>query len=194
MKATAELFLYPANGEEIISKIAQVCYQSKKPVPIKKLVEAGHLSVLEHVQATFVITCSIQTLLQITRHRHLSFTVQSSRGSELNGYYETGEDLLDLLLELAMKQYHDFMKECKDFKKEDLAYLLPKGAMYKLYVTGNLRAWYEYLPKRLCKRAQKEHREIAMQIKEHLAKVYPNIFEDVTAPCDHCKEEGCSFS
>ena len=78
--------------------------------------------------------------------------------------------------------------------KEDIAYILPKGAVYELFITGNLRAWYEYLPKRMCKRAQKEHREIAMQIKEMLAKVYPNIFEGVTAPCDHCKEEGCSFS
>ena len=193
MKTTAELYAYAPMGEKLIGTIAQVCYQSPKPVPVKKLVEAGHLSVLEHVQATFVITCSIQTLLQITRHRHLSFTVQSSRGSELKGYYETSTPYINASIQRLMEVYAYEIFE-GDYPKEDLAYLLPKGAMYQLYVTGNLRAWYEYLPKRLCKRAQKEHRELAMQIKEQLAEVYPNIFADVTAPCSYCKEERCAFA
>lgn len=193
MKTTAELYAYAPMGEKLIGTIAQVCYQSPKPVPVKKLVEAGHLSVLEHVQATFVITCSIQTLLQLTRHRHLSFTVQSSRGSELVDHYETGIPAIDGILDRLMEEYSEMIIEA-DHNKENIAYLLPKGAMYQLYVTGNLRAWYEYLPKRLCKRAQKEHRELAMQIKEQLAEVYPNIFADVTAPCSHCKEERCAFA
>lgn len=194
MKSTAELFFIPLNASGMISEIAQVCYQSPRPVPIKKLVEAGHLSVLEHMTATFHIRCSTKILLQLTRHRHASFTVQSSRGSELDGFYATGDDLLDKLLEIAMKQYHDVMIERKDLKKEDIARLLPQGAMYELFMTMNLRGWYEYLPKRLCKRAQEEHRELAEQILKELEWAEPDIFKGLTANCKYCREEGCSFA
>lgn len=48
---------------------------------IKKIIESGHLSVLEHCYASFLVTCSVRVLGQLTRHRHLSFTCKSARGS-----------------------------------------------------------------------------------------------------------------
>ena len=51
---------------------------------LQKSIEAGHLSLLEHSMATFEIECSLGVLGQITRHRHLSFTVKSSRGAEFD--------------------------------------------------------------------------------------------------------------
>jgi len=52
------------------------------------IIEAGHLSVMEHSIATLDLTCSQKVLAQITRHRHFSFTVQSSRGMDMgsSGY------------------------------------------------------------------------------------------------------------
>ncbi len=46
-------------------------------------------------------------------------------------------------------------KECiaDGLAEQDAAYFLPQGVETSLVVTGNFRAWYEYLPKRLCKRA-----------------------------------------
>ena len=41
------------------------------------------------------------------------------------------------------------------------AYVLPLATNVTMTVTGNLRAWLEYLPKRLCKRASSEHQMIA---------------------------------
>lgn len=79
-------------------------------------------------------------------------------------------------------------------KKEDAAYLLPKGAEYTLVVTGNFRAWYEYLPKRMCKRAQQEHRQLAMEIQKQLAKSCPEIFDRDFMKCAMCTERSCSFS
>ena len=193
MQNEIELIHITPNASEMISRIAQVCYQSKNPVPVYHLVDRGHLSVLEHATATFRIKCSIQMLLQLTRHRHLSFTVQSSRGSELNGHYETGDKFIDPFIHTFMENYKRLM-ERREYKKEDLAYLLPKGAMYEVFVTGNLRAWYEYLPKRMCARSQKEHQKVACMIQEILAKEEPLIFENLTAPCSTCKEERCDFA
>lgn len=50
---------------------------------IKKIIESGHLSVLEHCYASFLVTCSVRVLGQLTRHRHLSFTCKSARGVSL---------------------------------------------------------------------------------------------------------------
>lgn len=177
----------------LIRRAMGECYQ--RPLGVKtvqKAIEAGHLSVLEHCYASFEITVSTSVLLQLTRHRHLSFTVQSSRGCELKTYHKTGIEYIDKLLEEHMADYAYVYQEA--VKKEDVAYLLPKGAEYTLVITGNFRAWYEYLPKRMCKRAQQEHRQLAMEIQKQLAKACPEIFDRDFMKCDMCTERSCSFS
>lgn len=177
----------------LIRRAMGECYQ--RPLgekTVQRAIEAGHLSVLEHCYASFEITVSTSVLLQLTRHRHLSFTVQSSRGCELKTYHKTGIEYIDKLLEEHMADYDYVYQEA--VKKEDAAYLLPKGAEYTLVVTGNFRAWYEYLPKRMCKRAQQEHRQLAMEIQKQLAKACPEIFDRDFMKCDMCTERSCSFS
>ena len=177
----------------LIRRAMGECYQ--RPLGVKtvqKAIEAGHLSVLEHCYASFEITVSTSVLLQLTRHRHLSFTVQSSRGCELKTHHKTGIEYIDKLLEEHMADYAYVYQEA--VKKEDAAYLMPKGAEYTLVVTGNFRAWYEYLPKRMCKRAQQEHRQLAMEIQKQLAKACPEIFDRNFMKCDMCTERSCSFS
>lgn len=39
--------------------------------------------------------------------------------------------------------------------------VLPQGVQTSLVVSGNFRAWFEYLGKRLCNRAMPEHRQLA---------------------------------
>ena len=183
-----------SNPMEILKIAAGQCYQKEaNDKVIEHIVEAGHLSVLEHCYATFEVTCSLAVLLQLTRHRHLSFTVQSSRGSELTGFYECGNEYVDNLNEIAMACYHK-VSQVKSAPQEVLQYMLPKAVEYKMVITGNFRAWFEYLPKRLCKRASKEHRDLAMHILQILHLICPEVFLKCRTPCATCKEKGCSFS
>lgn len=189
----AEARLVTSTNEpmELLKLAAGECYQTKATNGvIKHIVKAGHLSVLEHCSATFEVTCSITTLLQLTRHRHLSFTVQSSRGSKLTSVYKTGKDSIDNAVESIMATYESLTD---DYEKQEAAYVLPKAAQYKLIVTGNFRAWFEYLPKRLCKRASKEHQELAQKIYQELVTVCPEVFGQVKPNCANCQESGCSF-
>ena len=189
----AKLISITPNAMSLLKRAAGQCYQKEvSDAVIQHIIKAGHLSVLEHCYATFEVTCSITTLLQLTRHRHFSFTVQSSRGSELTSVYETGDDLIDHMTEYMMQVYHEKVAE-GDRKKEDLAYMLPKAAEYKLVITGNFRAWFEYLPKRLCKRASKEHQELAQQIYQALVVACPQVFGNVKPNCKSCNEKGCSY-
>ena len=189
----AKLISITPNAMSLLKRAAGQCYQKEaSDAVIQHIINAGHLSVLEHCYATFEVTCSITTLLQLTRHRHFSFTVQSSRGSELTSVYKTGDELIDHMAKHMMQVYHDKVAE-GDRKKEDLAYMLPKAAEYKLVITGNFRAWFEYLPKRLCKRASKEHQELAQKIYQALVAACPQVFGNVKPNCEHCNEKGCSY-
>ena len=104
----AKLISMTPNAMSLLKRAAGQCYQKEaSDAVIQHIIKAGHLSVLEHCYATFEVTCSITTLLQLTRHRHFSFTVQSSRGSELTSVYETGDDLIDHMTEYMMQVYHE---------------------------------------------------------------------------------------
>lgn len=191
---SVKLIQAPAFPMKILKTAAGQCYQKEaNDKVIEHIVEAGHLSVLEHCYATFEVTCSLAVLLQLTRHRHLSFTVQSSRGSELTGLYECEHEAINEMNRLTMAAYH-LESKMKRTPQEVLQYALPKAVEYKLVVTGNFRAWFEYLPKRLCKRASKEHRELAELILHALRANCPEVFLKCGTPCVTCKEKGCSFS
>lgn len=160
---------------------------------IKKIIESGHLSVLEHCYASFLVTCSVRVLGQLTRHRHLSFTCKSARGSRfdtlVNPYTLESVPLGDFNVG---RTYNSALND-DDTKEEQAAYFLPQGVETSLVVTGNFRAWYEYLPKRLCKRAMPEHRKLAELIQERLADAAPEIFDKSFMNCKNCTERSCDF-
>lgn len=160
---------------------------------IKKIIESGHLSVLEHCYASFLVTCSVRVLGQLTRHRHLSFTCKSARGSRfdtlVNPYTLGRVPLSDFNVG---RTYNSALSD-KDTKEEQAAYFLPQGVETSLVVTGNFRAWYEYMPKRLCKRAMPEHRKLAEMIQERLADAAPEIFDKNFMNCKNCTERSCDF-
>lgn len=160
---------------------------------IKKIIESGHLSVLEHCYASFLVTCSVRVLGQLTRHRHLSFTCKSARGSRfdtlVNPYTLESVPLGDFNVG---RTYNSALND-EDTKEEQAAYFLPQGVETSLVVTGNFRAWHEYLPKRLCKRAMPEHRKLAEMIQERLADAAPEIFDKNFMNCANCTERSCDF-
>ena len=189
---SVKLLSYTNDYKKVLMTAVSQCYQSKPSMSaVEHCINAGHYSVLEHCIATFEVTCSLQVLLQLTRHRHLSFTVQSSRGSELDCTVDTGDKITNLLIAETMKGYIHRLEA--GVSLEDCAYLLPKAITYNLVVTGNFRAWLEYLPKRLCKRTQEEHRKLAKAIHEELKAYIPEVFDRPLVNCENCKENQCNF-
>ena len=176
----------------VIKTAISQCYQKEATdATVKHILKAGHLSVLEHASASFHVTCSLTVLLQMTRHRHLSFTVESSRGSTLSGMECRDIERIDRYNQQTMAFYNELIYG--GIRPEDAAYVLPKAVLYRFVVTGNFRAWYEYLPKRLCKRASKEHRKLAELLHNELCLLCPEIFCHVKANCAMCNERSCDF-
>lgn len=164
---------------------------------IQSIINSGHLSILEHCYASFEIECSVRVLGQLTRHRHLSFTCKSARGSKFDTLetphfdFKTDAATYDYLKSIALEPYNLALEA--GMKEEAAAYLLPQGARTSIVVTGNFRAWFEYLPKRLCKRAMPEHRELADKIHKELATAVPEIFDRGFMNCANCTERSCNF-
>lgn len=170
--------------------------------------KAGHLSLLEHAYATFDIEMSQKCLAQITRHRQLSFTVKSTRGTDFSdgGYFDSQEhdwgdiphhtvvaDCINKIIEKQIKEYQLLIQDGIPY--QIAAYVLPLATNVTMTVTGNLRAWLEYLPKRLCKRASREHQAIAREIYKQLNKAYPDLFTlEILGMCEGCKETSCDFT
>lgn len=191
---TVQLIDITPNAMEKLALVASVCYQSQPSKKVvKKILELGHWSVFEHCYATFRINMSVAALLQMTRHRHLSFTVQSSRATELTDFYKPDDERVLDTIDETMTRYHT-RANSGNYEHDELLYMLPKAAMYKVYVTGNFRAWMEYLPKRMCKRAMREHREIANEISRILTAKYPDIFGKIGPNCQRCNEKNCEFT
>lgn len=189
--------------DTILGAISQCHGRPANPKVLDSVINSGHLSVLEHAMATFEIQCSLAVLGQITRHRHLSFTVKSTRVAEFDDYY-VPEEIYDLRESSDAKAiYFDFVGDSfSEYQKlitlgvsrESAAYLLPKATMTSMYVSGNLRAWLEYLPHRLCSRALPEHRDIAARIHSELTLAIPEIFNRELKRCNNgCKEKSCTF-
>lgn len=160
---------------------------------IKKIIESGHLSVLEHCYASFLVTCSVRVLGQLTRHRHLSFTCKSARGSRFDTLVNPYTLNRVPLSSFNVGRSYSSALSDKDTKEEQAAYFLPQGVETSLVVTGNFRAWYEYMPKRLCKRAMPEHRKLAEAIQKCLADAAPEVFDRNFMNCAHCTERSCDF-
>ena len=193
------------DAQQLVEFAGRACYQSfHKPNPktarnkdyiARTLHEQKHFSIAEHATATFYITGVSRALLaEITRHRHLSFSVLSQRfvdESEANivippaargsekftwefenaavGARHSYRELVEALLDsgLARKQ-----------AREAARAVLPNMIETKIVVTGNMRAWHEVIERRTAPDADAEFQEVAGMIRDELKKLAPAIFKD----------------
>ena len=194
---TAKLISITPNVEELLKAVCSKPYGKNCSMRViqEHIISSGHLSVLEHCYASFEVECSVAVLGQLTRHRHLSFTCQSARGCEFDDMIipeALKKDWEQEGMNMGLIMYRACLQE--GYAPEDARYFLPQGVKTKIVVTGNFRSWFEYFPKRLCKRAMPEHRKVAEAILKELKEACPVIFDRNFMNCGvNCKEKGCEF-
>ena len=190
--------------EQVMDGVDGSSIEEQKDNLIKQLLQRGHYGPFEHVSITFSIKgISRVTMAQITRHRHLSFDVQSMRyvdfseGSEIaipksltdtdhfsreTGLVEAEDDVRKELLE----KYENFAEESISFyeemvdagiPKEDARFALPLGTEVNMTMTGNARTMLHILDMRRKADAQWEARELSNEILQELMLWMPTTFE-----------------
>ena len=168
------------------------------------IVKSGHTSTLEHINFTFAIEGVSRSLLaQLTRHRHMSFSVQSQRYVKLSSESRSGgfeyavpetvrdeskKAKLNNLTETApsftaLEYFEDCMVElqhCYDkliecgVPQEDARAVLPNATTCNLVMSANLRTLLDFYSKRKPGNgAQHEITLLAEELKNRVVEVEP---------------------
>lgn len=165
----------------------------------KQIVSSGHTSTLEHITFTFAVENVSRALLaQLTRHRHISFSVQSQRYVKLSSDSRSGgfdyvtpktiknEPLLHtvdgyVVEENPYRTFESMMRRIQDFydilislgiPQEDARAVLPNATATNLVMTLNLRTALDFYSKRKHGNgAQDEIAQLAEAIKNEITAV-----------------------
>jgi len=191
------------SAEDIVSYCARVSNPSNQmntetaPRLLKYLIKHQHWSPFEMVSATIEIVTSRAIAAQILRHRSFSFQEFSQRYSvatklediqwRMQGKTnrQVGDAEVDLppeklelvnnALDSSLKAYDALIEY--GMAKECARMVLPLITQTTMYMTGTLRSWIHYIDLRAKEDTQKEHREIAIAIKNIFTKEFPVISE-----------------
>lgn len=167
---------------------------------IRKIVESGHESPLEHVKFTFAVEGVSRALThQLVRHRIASFSQQSQRYVKAANFNyiipaSIGRDKILLAeftkvmdkIQLAYNRMSKrFEQKGKSGEKvnQDIRFVLPQAIETKIVVTMNCRELLHFFRQRCCSRAQWEIRELAGQMLK-ISKIHlPEIFSRAGSKC-----------
>jgi thymidylate synthase (FAD) len=191
------------NPEEFIVYIARVSNPANQMNVetghklLRYLIKHKHYSPFEHVSCTFEIKTSRAIAAQILRHRSFTFQEFSQRYAEATTLEplewrrqgktnrQVGDEPVDLFAEQseainkAQKAALEAYKLLIDtgMAKECARMILPLNTQTTIYMTGTLRSWIHYLDLRCAIETQKEHRDIALDIKKRLENIFPETFK-----------------
>jgi thymidylate synthase (FAD) len=196
--------------DELAELAGRNCYQSwDRPNPktssnesyLYNIISQQHFSVMEHGTVTFYVEGVSRSLLaELTRHRHLSFSVVSQRYVDANDlgvvYPPILNDLDDedsnfarSLLEFAGDDARSAYNSLVDIfvkngykrkqAREAARAVLPNMTDSPMIVTGNIRAWRDVLSKRYHIAADREIQEFAGEVLKHLRVLAPNSVQDI---------------
>jgi thymidylate synthase (FAD) len=192
------------NGEDLVAFMARVSNpdnQDNKETAsklVKYLIKNKHWSPLDMVDMCVEIETTRDIARQILRHRSFYFQEFSQRYAAVSDFEfsevrmqdeknrQNSLETDDLYIKNwwnaaqlrvqseAELMYNQALK--KGIAKEQARKLLPEGlTMSKMYMKGTLRNWIHYIDVRCDPSTQKEHREVALLIKEQLLKCYPTM-------------------
>jgi thymidylate synthase (FAD) len=154
------------------------------------LLRSGHFGPFEHAQAYFAVEdISRVAMAQVTRHRHMSFDVQSQRYVEFSdkepvippSFEENypggvrGDAILEDWWEDAVHRYELALEA--DIPKEDARFFLPQATPVNLTFSANPRSLMHFFDLRKNMKSQWEAREFATQVLDEASEWAPLTFE-----------------
>jgi thymidylate synthase (FAD) len=167
---------------------------------IAGLLRSGHFGPFEHPKAYFFVEgISRVAMAQVTRHRHMSFDVQSQRYVNFgdkepvapptfeetsNGWVDqTWVDTLEDHWESSVNLYESALD--KGIPKEDARFFLPQATPVNLTFSANPRSLMHFFDLRNSGAAQWEAREFAQQVLEECEEWAPITFKKYEKHINH---------
>jgi thymidylate synthase (FAD) len=178
--------------EALIEHAGRICYRSQaQGTPestarfIRKRVQEGHESIIEHASASFEISgISRACSHQIVRHRIASYSQESQRYVDMSDpEWVVPADVAADPQALAtwnesLAQTQEAYRRLRErgIKKEDARFLLPNAAATRLIMTANFRELLHMFRIRISPHAQWEICQVCVRMLEAVHAHAPNTF------------------
>ena len=204
--SSCKLIWITPEAEKLIAYCARVSSKNQDNPNIKGLlkycIREGHWSIFEMCNMCIEINTTRAISAQILRHRSFSFQELSQRYAKIEkkpDYFDlrrqdhkNRQNSIDDISEETKKELNNSVRmtlldidRCyqnlldNGVAKECARMILPMNSPTKLYMNGNIRSWIHYLKVRCDPSTQKEHRDIALEIKDIFEKELPIIYQAV---------------
>jgi len=183
-----------------LERACRTCYRSEEKISeesyktlLKNCITRGHESILEHEKITVRLTCDIGVYKDLTRHRHASFSIESTR------YCNYGKDKFDneikfikpVNLNEGTEAYNEWYKICNFIEEayikmskigatpDQMRMILPHSTAAEVTMTANIREWKHILSLRCTKHTHPAVEQVMIPILLHFKKNMPEIFDAV---------------
>lgn len=148
-----------------------------------RIIKAGHESILEHITLTYSVKGLSRACLQeLSRHRHISLSVESTRHTlrkqlENEQWVESFADKL-LPCQRDLLYYAVKLAKISDYGNDELKYYLPEFWPTNLILTSNIRELRHIIKLRTNPAALNEFRVLAYSLYEAVPEEYRYLLED----------------
>lgn len=192
------------NGKQImrnIEKACRTCYRTEGSITdnsyknlLSNCINRGHESVLEHEKITIRMYCDLGVYKDLTRHRHASFSIESTR------YCNYGKDKFDNELKFIEPcnidksdgdLYVCWYNCMEDIEKhymnmvsrgatpDQMRMLLPHSIAAEVVMTANIREWRHILSLRATKFVHPSIQQLMIPLLLKFKEEMPEIFNDI---------------
>lgn len=196
------------DGEKILKNLeraGRTCYKSEDKISessartfVKKIIEMGHETILEHEKVTVRIICDRGVTHEIVRHRLASYSQESTRYCNYSFDKHDGQitfiepcfwnanDSLNIakrkIWSIAMRNTEQAYLELIKLgaSPQEARSVLPNSLKTEIVMTANLREWRHFFKLRCSPKAHPQMREIAIPLLEEFKRLIPVIFDDIT--------------
>lgn len=195
----------PLNGQAILNRIeeiARTCYRSEDKITadgesakkiVRALSQAGHGAMLEHATISMRYVSNIAAYKDLTRHRHGSYAIESTRWCNYNkGKFGSEIKFLDPIEipkdSLKYQVWLNSMEQAEQnymtlasmgAKPDELSLVLPQSTAAEFVITANLREWNHIFGLRAVGHSRPCVKQIMQPTLEIFHKEIPIVFDDV---------------
>ena len=198
-----------------LERACRTCYRSEDKITdesyktlLKNCINRGHESILEHEKVTIRMICDIGVYKDITRHRHASFSIESTR------YCNYGKDKFDneikfiepVNIEEDSSLYKEWKESCEEIEKhyikmaelgatpDQMRMILPHSTAALVTMTANIREWRHILSLRTTKHTHPAVEQLMIPLLLHFKENMPEIFENIEYDTEFSSDKYAEFT
>lgn len=179
---------------------AKQCYRTQSNITedsykhfLRNCINRGHESVIEHEKVSIRMCCDIGVYKDITRHRHASFSIESTRycNYSKNKFDNEIKFIEPCNIEKDTEAYNAWYYCMQDIEEtylkmsnlgcmpDQLRLLLPHSTAAELYMTANIREWRHIFSLRAQKETHPAVQQIMIPLLLYFKEQMPELFDEI---------------